>query len=67
MHGALAGQDQAGSGVERDRQHHDWFPTFLATAGEPDIKEKLLRGTGGRKTYKVHLDAYNQLPYLTGR
>ena len=43
------------------------FPTLLAAAGDPDIKEKLLKGyTVGGKTYKVHLDGYNMLPYLTG-
>ena len=46
----------------------DWLPTVMAAAGEPDIKEKLLRGhQAGSKTYKVHLDGYNQLPYLTGQ
>jgi arylsulfatase len=48
-------------------QHHDWFPTFLAAAGEPDIIEKLKKGHGaGDKKFKVHLDAFNLLPYLTG-
>jgi arylsulfatase A-like enzyme len=46
----------------------DWLPTLLAAAGEPDIKEKLLKGHQvGSKTFKVHLDGYNQLPYLTGQ
>jgi arylsulfatase len=46
---------------------HDWSQTFLAAAGDPDIKGKLLKGhTIGDMTYKVHLDGYNQLPYLTG-
>jgi arylsulfatase len=46
----------------------DWLPTFLAAAGEPDITNKLLRGHEvGGKTFKVHLDGYNQLPYLTGQ
>lgn len=45
----------------------DWVPTLTAAAGEPDIKEKLLRGdTVEGKTYKVHLDGYNFLPYLEG-
>jgi arylsulfatase A-like enzyme len=46
----------------------DWFPTFLAAAGDPGIKERLLAGwqTGGR-TYNNHLDGFNQLPYLTGK
>jgi arylsulfatase A-like enzyme len=46
----------------------DWLPTLLAAAGEPDIKSKLLNGhQAGAKTFKVHLDGYNQLPYLTGQ
>jgi arylsulfatase A-like enzyme len=46
----------------------DWFPTFLAAAGDADVKDRLLQGwdTGGR-TFKVHLDGFNQLPYLTGQ
>lgn len=45
----------------------DWLPTFLAMAGELDIKEKLKKGyKAGDKTFKVHLDGYNLLPYLTG-
>jgi arylsulfatase len=48
--------------------HLDWAPTLLAAAGVPDVKEKLLKGyKAGKKTYKVHLDGYNQLPYLTGQ
>jgi len=44
----------------------DLLPTFLAVAGEPGIKEKLLEGhRAGDMTYKVHLDGYNLLPYLT--
>ncbi|MGH6867818.1 MAG: sulfatase-like hydrolase/transferase, partial [Methylocella sp.] len=46
----------------------DWLPTLLAAAGEPDIKGKLLKGyTAAGKTFKVHLDGYNQLPYLLGQ
>jgi len=46
----------------------DWMPTLMAVAGDPDIKDKLLKGyQAGGKTYKVHLDGYNQLPYLTGQ
>jgi len=45
----------------------DGMPTLLAAAGEADITQKLLDGyTVGGKTYKVHLDGYNQIPYLTG-
>ena len=40
---------------------------MLAAAGEPDITQKLLKGHQiGHKTYKVHIDGYNLLPYLTG-
>jgi arylsulfatase A-like enzyme len=47
---------------------HDWIQTFLAAVGEPDVKEKLLKGhEAAGKTFKVHLDGFNQLPYLTGQ
>jgi arylsulfatase A-like enzyme len=49
-------------------QHHDWLPTFLAAAGDPDVVEKLKKGhKAGDVTYKVHIDGYNFLPYLTGK
>ncbi len=45
----------------------DWFPTFVAAAGDPKVKEQLLKGHKfGDTTYKVHLDGYNILPNLTG-
>jgi len=45
----------------------DWLPTLTAAAGDPNVKDELLKGFSvGGKTYKVHLDGYNQLPYLTG-
>jgi arylsulfatase len=45
----------------------DVVPTLMAAAGVPDIKEKLLEGhQAGEKHFKVHLDGYNQLPYLCG-
>jgi arylsulfatase A-like enzyme len=48
--------------------HHDWIPTFLAAAGEPQVKDKLLKGyQAAGKTFEVHLDGYNQLPFLTGK
>ena len=48
-------------------QHHDWLPTFLAAAGEPNIIDKCKAGyQAGDKTFKVHIDGYNLLPYLTG-
>jgi arylsulfatase len=46
----------------------DWFPTFLAAAGNPDITDQLLKGvTLGDRTYKNHLDGYNQLDAITGK
>ena len=46
----------------------DWAPTLLAAAGEPDVKEKLLKGhKAAGKKFNVHLDGYNFLPYLTGK
>jgi arylsulfatase len=56
--------------VSNEIVHHmDWLPTFLAAAGETDIKDKLKAGgyqSIGR-TYKNHLDGYNILPMLTGQ
>ncbi len=49
--------------------HEDWLPTFAAAAGAPDIKQRLLKGgveLNGR-TYKNHIDGYNQLDYLSGK
>jgi arylsulfatase len=46
----------------------DWVPTLMAAAGEPDIKEKLMKGhKAAGKTFKVHLDGFNLLPYLMGK
>ncbi|MEY4580904.1 MAG: hypothetical protein RL701_5607 [Pseudomonadota bacterium] len=46
----------------------DWFPTFLAAAGRPGIVEELVKGTTLAKTkYRVHLDGYNQLDFITGK
>jgi arylsulfatase len=47
--------------------HQDWLPTLLSAAGEPEIVEKLKQGhQAGDKQFKVHVDGYNFLPYLTG-
>ena len=49
-------------------QHHDWFPTFLAMAGDPNVSDKLKKGYKAiGRTYKNHIDGYNLLPYLTGQ
>jgi arylsulfatase len=45
----------------------DWAPTILAAAGEPDVKEKLLKGhRADGKKFKVHLDGYNFMPFFKG-
>jgi arylsulfatase len=47
--------------------HLDWLPTFVAAAGEPEVVEKLRSGhDAGSKSFRVHLDGYNVLPFLTG-
>lgn len=49
-------------------QHHDWLPTLLAAAGDSHIVEKLLVGhQAGDKHFRVHIDGFNLLPYLTGK
>ena len=62
------GNIEAGSISNEIMHHMDWLPTFVAAAGSDDIKERLkdggVRAIGRR--YKVHLDGYNFLPYLTG-
>jgi arylsulfatase len=46
----------------------DWLPTLLAAAGDADVANKLRQGMNvGGTQFKVHLDGYNQLPYLTGQ
>jgi arylsulfatase len=47
--------------------HNDWFVTLLAAAGNPDIAEQLRSGTDlDRTNFKVHLDGFSQLDYITG-
>ncbi|WP_136796419.1 MULTISPECIES: arylsulfatase [Desulfosediminicola] len=62
------GKIEPGS-ISNDIMHHmDWLPTFVAAAGNPDVKDQLLKGhVAGDKNFKVHLDGYNFLPYLTGQ
>jgi arylsulfatase A-like enzyme len=46
----------------------DWLPTFAALAGNPNVTEELLKGkTIGDRTYKNHLDGYNQVAAITGK
>ena len=62
------GKIKAGSVSNEIMHHMDWLPTFVAIAGDDKIKDKLLKGhKAGKKTFKVHLDGYNFLPYLTGK
>jgi len=47
--------------------HEDMLPTILAAAGVPDVKEKLLTGyQAGDKSFKLHLDGYNLMPFFKG-
>ena len=62
------GKIKAGSISNEIMSHIDWVPTLMAAVGENDIKEKLLKGhKADNKKFKVHLDGYNFLPYLTGK
>ena len=46
----------------------DWFPTLIAAAGNPNVKEQLLKGVKlGDRSYKNHLDGYNQIDLLLGK
>jgi len=46
----------------------DWLPTFAALAGNPNITDQLLKGVKlGDRTYKNHLDGYDQTAMLTGK
>ena len=46
----------------------DWFPTFVAAAGNPNIVEELKKGKQlGDATYRVHLDGYDQTDLITGK
>ena len=59
---------KAGTVVNGVVSHQDWLPTLLAAAGEDDVAQKLLQGCQvGDKTFNVHIDGYNMLPYLSGQ
>ena len=46
----------------------DWFPTFVAAAGDPNVVDELKQGKQfGDRTYKVHLDGYDQTDLITGK
>ena len=63
------GKIKAGMVSNKIMHHMDWFPTFLAAAGRSNIKEELKKGGVNAigRSYRVHLDGYNFLPYLTGK
>jgi len=61
------GKFEPGSVLNGIVSHQEWLPTLLAAAGVPDVKEKLLEGyQAGDKTFTVHIDGFNILPYLMG-
>ena len=56
-----------GTEINSIMSHEDWVPTLVAAAGEPNVKQKLLSGyQAAGKTFKVHLDGYNQRELLAG-
>jgi len=63
------GKIAPGSVTNEIVHHMDWLPTFLAAAGDPDVKASLKRGgvEAIGRSYKVHLDGYSILPLLTGK
>jgi arylsulfatase len=62
------GRIPAGSTTGGFMTMEDWLPTIMAGVGQPDVKERLLKGaTVGKATYKVHLDGYDQTDLITGR
>ncbi|WP_211226774.1 arylsulfatase [Algoriphagus vanfongensis] len=61
------GKIAAGRKINEIVAGNDWLPTLMAAAGDANIKDKLLTGHSvGGMNYKVHLDGYNLLPFLTG-
>jgi arylsulfatase len=62
------GKIKPGSVSNEIVSHLDWLPTLVAMGGDPKIKEELLKGySAGGRSYKVHLDGDNLVPYLTGK
>ena len=59
------GQIAAGTVTNELMSHLDWLPTLCAAAGNDEIVNRCLKGySANGKTYKVHLDGFNQLPFL---
>jgi arylsulfatase len=62
------GKIKPGSVSNQIVSHLDWLPTLLAIGGNDQVVPKLLAGEKvGDATYKVHLDGFNLVPYLTGK
>jgi len=62
------GKIKPGSVSNQIVSHLDWLPTFAAIGGEDQIVDKMLAGyKAGNTTFKVHLDGYNLVPYLSGQ
>jgi arylsulfatase len=62
------GKIKAGQVSNEIVAHHDWLPTFAALAGDDQVVQKLLKGYSmGGANYKIHLDGFNLVPYLTGQ
>lgn len=60
------GKIKPGSVSNQIVSHLDWLPTLLAMAGDTEVTDKLLKGYKvGDMNYKVHLDGYNLIPFLT--
>jgi arylsulfatase len=61
------GKIRAGAVSNEIVQHHDWLPTLLAMAGDPEVSEKLKKGYQAvGRTYRNHIDGYSLMPLLTG-
>jgi len=62
------GKIKTGSVSNEIVSHLDWLPTLLAVAGDAQVTDKLLKGYKvGDMNYKVYLDGFNLVPYLTGQ
>jgi arylsulfatase len=63
------GKWPAGTTLNGIVSHEDWLPTFATIAGAPDIKGRLKKGgvTLNGRTYKNHIDGYDQNDYLAGK
>jgi arylsulfatase len=59
---------EGGEKIQAIMSHEDWIPTLLAAAGKPNLVEDVKKGyEANGKTWKVHLDGFNFLPYFTAK